>query len=60
MSKIPSDPERQSYYHSEETPCKLCTSLRNEIDKARTNGERDREKVLNMLLNGHVGACHLL
>lgn len=60
MSKIPTDPEQQSHYRSQEIPCRLCSALRDEIDKARTNGESDREKILNRLLNGHVGACHLL
>jgi hypothetical protein len=50
--------EQQYFSETAARSCRLCSALRNEIEKAHTNGESEREKLLNMLLNGHLGACH--
>ena len=38
--------------------CRLCSALKKEIEKTRTNGEAERESLLNFLLKGHQEACH--
>lgn len=38
--------------------CRLCSALKEEIEKTRTNGETEREALLKFLLRGHQEACH--
>lgn len=38
--------------------CRLCSALKKEIARTRTQGETEREGLLNFLLKGHQEACH--
>lgn len=52
------DGERHSSSETTTELCRLCSALRNEIKKAHTCGENEREKLLNILLSGHTKTCH--
>jgi hypothetical protein len=41
-------------------PCVLCLTLKEETENAHNSGEIERERMLKILIKGHVKVCHNL